>query len=394
MPSYVINKYRGLYKRAKELYDEKKFKEASELLEVVVSKDETNFEANYYLAEIYFYGKEVPKNEKRAFSCYLYAAENHHKESIYMVGFCYYEGIGVYKDYNQAFTYFNDAVKYGVPMAEYYLGYMNRYALSIPKNNPRALMWFLKASRNNIALAQKEAGMMYEEMNEHHAAATLYLAGAKNNDQYCLEKMADYYTEGKYVEKAIDIAIDFYNRALKLGSKTADYKLALIYEDESLMVSDPKKAVMLYIDAAKKGNPNASNNLAKCYYEGKGVEQDKYFAYTWWCKAANEGNVDAMVSLANFLTNPPTDKVVQDLITAKYWWIKASEAGNTYAMYRLGRCFERGIGFGEANFKEAYKWYKLAASNGNEKAKTALKGYKKSITGKIKIKETIKTSEE
>ena len=101
-----------------------------------------------------------------------------------------------------------------------------------------------------------------------------------------------------------------------------------------------------------------------------------------------------MVSLANFLTNPPTDKVVQDLITAKYWWIKASEAGNTYAMYRLGRCFERGIGFSEANFKEAYKWYKLSASNGNEKAKTALKGYKKSITGKIKIKEAIKTSEE
>ena len=118
MPSYVINKYRGLYKRASELYEEKKYKEAAELLEVVVSKDETNFVANYYLGEIYFYGKEVPKNEKRAFSCYLYAAENHHKESIYMVGLCYYEGIGVFKDYSQARNYFTEAMKLGVPMAQ------------------------------------------------------------------------------------------------------------------------------------------------------------------------------------------------------------------------------------------------------------------------------------
>ena len=387
MPSYVINKYRGLYKRAYELYEEKKYKEALELLEVVVSKDESNYEANYYLAEIYFYGKEVPKNEKRAFACYLYAAEGHLKEAIYMVAVCYFKGIGVYKDYTQAFNYFTEAIKYGVPMAEYYLGYMNKYGLSVePPDKPRALMWFLKAANNQIPEAQKEAGMCYEELNDYFSAATLYLAGAKNNEPYCMEKIADYYAEGKYVDKAVDIAIAFYNKASALGSKTADVKLAMIYEDSSFINDNEAKAVSLYIAAAKDGNAIAANNLANCYYEGKGIDQDKYFAYTWWCKAANGGSIDAMVSLAKFLSEPPVSQVEKDLITAKFWWMKASEAGNSYAMYRLGRCFERGLGVSDISFKDAYKWYKLSAQNGCKEAQKALKRYKKHLFGGVKIK--------
>lgn len=106
-------------------------------------------------------------------------------------------------------------------------------------------------------------------------------------------------------------------------------------------------------------------------------------AVSWWTKAANQGNVDAMVHLADIAALPEEGE--PDYFNAKYWWTKAAEAGDTYSMCRLGECLEKGWGTANPNLEDALKWYRLASQNGNEEAEEALKRFKKSLTGKIKL---------
>ena len=64
MPEYVINQYKGVYKRAVELYTEEKFKECAPLFEMVVKNDQLNYSACYYMADLLYYGKGVNKDIK------------------------------------------------------------------------------------------------------------------------------------------------------------------------------------------------------------------------------------------------------------------------------------------------------------------------------------------
>ena len=67
MAEYVINQYRGVFKRAMELYENEKFKDSFLLFETVVQNDPANYQAAYFLGEQLYYGKGCPKNVKRAF---------------------------------------------------------------------------------------------------------------------------------------------------------------------------------------------------------------------------------------------------------------------------------------------------------------------------------------
>ena len=57
MAEYVINQYRGVFKRAVELYENEKFKDSFLLFETVVQNDQANYQACYYLGDQLYYGK-------------------------------------------------------------------------------------------------------------------------------------------------------------------------------------------------------------------------------------------------------------------------------------------------------------------------------------------------
>jgi len=53
------------------------------------------------------------------------------------------------------------------------------------------------------------------------------------------------------------------------------------------------------------------------------------------------------------------------------WYKAAAEQGYAAAQYNLGYCYEKGFGV-TTKLNEVMKWYRLAADNGNDKAKKAL----------------------
>jgi len=59
--------------------------------------------------------------------------------------------------------------------------------------------------------------------------------------------------------------------------------------------------------------------------------------------------------------------VEQDEKRALKWFLDAAENGHVEAMYRLGECYEQGIGT-DVNLDAAKKWYDAACSKGHRMA--------------------------
>jgi TPR repeat protein len=385
MPEFVESNYSGVYKRALELYSNKKFKDAFKMLDTVVENDKSNINAHFLLGECYFDGKGIMKDERKAFNLYYYAAQNKHVEACYKTGLCYLNAIGVRQDYTQAVAWFNESAKVDHSMSQYYLGMAYMDGIGITKDIPRAVVWLVQASKANIVDAQKNAGICFEKLNKLRQAATMYLAAAENGDPYAMERIADFYADGKIITKCDELANKFYEEASNKGNCSAQNKLAYRYYNGDGIEKTLNRAVYWWMKASAGNIADAQNRLATLYFAGEGVIQDVEHAVLLWKKAAENGNIDAVITLAK---NYSDDSIVaggnQD--ECKYWWTKAAEAGVPMAMYKLGECFEYGIGMSIPNLYEAYRWYKLAADNDYKAGKAKVKTFKTSKKSFKKIK--------
>ena len=122
-----------------------------------------------------------------------------------------------------------------------------------------------------------------------------------------------------------------------MGYAKAQYKLGYVYEHGLLVLkADPARSIAWYAQAAKQGDPEAELALSGWYYVGApGVlGQNEKEAYLWAKKAADKG---------------------------------LSEAEYAVAYYT-----EFGIGT-DMDLEEAWRWYRRAASQGNERAVSRLK---------------------
>ena len=66
-------------------------------------------------------------------------------------------------------------------------------------------------------------------------------------------------------KKDINLALELYKKAADQNLSEAQYNLANIYSDGSLVKQDNEKALELYTKVAEKGVPEAQNNLAYMY---------------------------------------------------------------------------------------------------------------------------------
>ncbi len=385
MQEMTYHAYRGVYKRALELYEEENYREAFTKFLAVTQNDHDNFMANFYLAECYYHGYGTEKDMKKAYQNYCISAANHHHPSEYQVGYCFEFGLGVEPDETQAVVWYTEATKADDAQAEYRLGMCYKEGRGINQSYPLAASYLLKAARQGMTEAQKEAADCYEILNQPVAAATLYLAAADAGDPYSEEKMGDYFAEGYGCPKTEGLAIEYYTRAGNHGNLEAQLKIARRYATGDGLTPSISQAIFWWLKAAPSC-AEAKFALADCYLTGNGVFKDVEQGMRWLEKAAAENNTEAMMKLADYSLHP-FPGYEQDPVAAKNWWAKAAALGNYQAMYELGRCYEEAIGVAIPNYQEAYKWFRLASQNGVEAASDACKNYFKGAMG-IKFKKT------
>ena len=166
------------------------------------------------------------------------------------------------------------------------------------------------------------------------------------------------------------------------GYVQAQYNLALMYEDGEWVEKNDEQAVKWYRKAAEQGHEVAQNNLGWMYMFGRGVEQSDEEAVEWYRKAASKGYARAQTNLG-WMYEFGQGGLPQSYPEAAAWYQSVADQDYAVAQFFLGRLHESGLG-AHLNFVQAYKWYSLAAVQGDEDAAEKLSTLSKLMTAQQK----------
>jgi TPR repeat protein len=92
----------------------------------------------------------------------------------------------------------------------------------------------------------------------------------------------------------------WYRRAADLGNASAQFNLAVSYDEGDGVEVDHVKAFELYQKAAAQDHPAAQFNLAISYLEGEGVKKNEDKGVEWLRRAADQGYEQAISLLKQY----------------------------------------------------------------------------------------------
>ena len=353
----------------------------------------------------------------QAFQYYRAAAEQGNAKAQLALAFCYFEGEGVEQDLDAAILWAERASEQGFEAAAKLLK-----LLKTAKEHPfdlgvaclkqedfeQAVLFFRIAAEQGDAKAQVTLAACYANGDGVERDLTAAAAWAQKAADQGLEvatetlefikrKMVDEafaagtacYEKGDYAQ-----AVQHFRTAAESGDATAQFNLAVFYEQGEGVEQDQAEAVHWYLKAADQGNAKAQYNLAICYGRGEGVEKNLDTAITWaeraheqgledaeeflfalklkreaakphFLIAAERGDANAQFDLA--LRYADGDGVEQDQSKAVHWYQKAAEQGHAKAQFNLAVRYENGNGV-ERDQTKAVCWYLKAAQQGHSGA--------------------------
>lgn len=145
---------------------------------------------------------------------------------------------------------------------------------------------------------------------------------------------------------------------------------------------DWQKSLDCYMKAATLGYKEAYRCVGSAYFEGRGVEKDLAKAREWYRKGADAGDVLAQLMLADCYKRGLGGEKDYTAAMELYRQIASRrdlrgkythELGT--AQYEIGNMYMKGLGV-EADLRQAYDWFKLAAGNCSLAAENALNSKK------------------
>jgi localization factor PodJL len=150
------------------------------------------------------------------------------------------------------------------------------------------------------------------------------------------------------------------------GDGAAAYEIAVRFASGRGVATNMPEAARWFERAAHAGFAAAQFRLGSLYEKGHGVKKDLDKARDNYMAAAAQGNAKAMHNLAVLyaeggFTGKP------DFTTATQWFQKAAGYGIADSQYNLAVLYARGL-TGSKNLIESYKWFALAAAQGDKEA--------------------------
>ena len=234
------------------------------------SADKNNSNGLCDLGVCYHYGYGVEKNYKRAVELYEKAALDNQKGSLWRLGHCYEYGQGVEKDLEKAFKWYRKSAEQGTAEGQWRLGQCYRYARGVQRNIREALFWYKKAAEQG----HEKAADVYSLLKDSNYE--IYIDGCK-------------LLENKEYKEAYDV---FYSISSDAWGQNG---LAFCFAQGLFVEKNLEKAAYWFQRAARQGLAVAQYNLALCYYLGKGIRTDKALASYWKGKAVEQGFTPAKV---------------------------------------------------------------------------------------------------
>lgn len=349
--------------------------------------------AQYELASLYWCGRSVKKDRRRAMELYRHSAEQGYGLSMCALGEAYLEE----QDYAQAVLWLEKAVEKKEPKVYYLLGncYENGYGVerdvrracefySLAGNDAQARKAMLRLAESGNAFAQLKLGISLfhsdaqgeEEEQENRQAAVWLQKAAEQGDaeaQYRLGRL--HYETGREPD-SLQTAVQWFEKSAEQNYLDGLRNLAFCYAFGDGVKSSKSKSQELYrrafpicLELAEQGNSSAIALMAKSYWLGQGIKRDFTLAAHWYEKSAEFGDLEAMCRLGEFYERG--QGVPKDAAAAAEWYRKASNHGSPYGLYKLAFFYEKGCGV-EQDMEKAYALYCTAADWGSGDAREAL----------------------
>jgi len=220
----------------------------------------------YDLAQRYFKGDGVEKDEKIGVQLLHLAAEKNHIISCVVLGDRYQHGRDVRLSPKEAAKFYQKAVE-------------QKYVYS----DQRFAMYHL--------------GLLYRDgkgvRKDLAKAAELLSKAAEQEDPHATNSLGNMYWNGEGVAKDEDKAVELIVKALSMGIPWEWGGL-----DQKLKKrTDREKLAPLFLPYAEAGNWRAQYILGKLHRDGDGVTKDKEKAAKWFQKAADQGSKEAKMDL-------------------------------------------------------------------------------------------------
>lgn len=320
-------------------------------------------------------GYGVEQDMKEAVKWFLKAAELDLPYAQCALGICYAHGLGVTEDPAKAEDYFKKAmagsVKYsskGLPKrakngdheAQYWLGVCYEEGRGVRQDDTMAVAWLQAAEQENDR-AQVALARLALKAGDLDAAERWLRKAAKRDNPSAKKLLAELFPGketgeqedafvpsaeiGATVKRLVSVlrpgdretpdteSIEWLRKAAEQGDPKAQCALGVVclkhYGGAAGKAEADKwfaKAIDGLRKAAENGDPEAQTLLSECYGDGNGVRQDRTLSRIWLRKAAEQDFASAQLELAILLF--VEDK---DMKEADKWFRKAAENGESAA---------------------------------------------------------------
>lgn len=225
--------------------------------------------------------------------------------------------------------------------------------------------WIKKAIEAKEYAAYLALGDFEENVKKDPKAALAEYERGKDAGQVdCMLRSADFYLEGKGVEKDIDRGISILKKAAEGKSPVAQFRMAVHH----LSGEKPDLATgYAYLVAAATGNlVEAQNELGLFYLSGKLGGADAPAGVAWLTRAAQNGNAAAQNNLATLYESGAAG-LARNLENAGQLYTLAANQGHGPATLALARLLSQGGGV-KPDLAKAWALATLAFERGVEEA--------------------------
>ncbi|MDE6110950.1 MAG: sel1 repeat family protein, partial [Eubacterium sp.] len=262
----------------------------------------------YLIAKMYQNGTNgLIQNKSTAIEFFKQASNQGVKEASYELALCYPNKS------KERFALLLKAAKGedGVPDAMNRIGvYYARGWGEVKEDEKLAVEWYQKAAykgskwaKYNLAGKYRDGvdGVLEENKN---VAFKLYMEAAEGEDGIpdAMNIVGRYYKNGwGGVEKDINEAFNWYKKSADKGFASAQWNLALLYDDEETSYFDKKMALKYYELAAEQNDVSAQYKTGVYYYNGYGMDEPDFDkALKWFKKVADQDDHNAQYYIGLF----------------------------------------------------------------------------------------------
>ena len=225
--------------------------------------------------------------------------------------------------------------------------------------------WIKKAIAAKEYSAYLALGDFEENVKKDLKAAIVEYERGKDAGQIdCMLRAANFYLEGKGVEKDIDRGLSILVQAAEAGNPIAHFRLAVHHlsgETPDLLTGYG------HLVASASGNlVEAQNELGLFYLSGKLKGADAVAGVAWLTRAAQNGNAQAQSNLATLYERGAAG-VPRNLENAGQLYALAANQGHAGATFALARLLSEDGGI-KPDLAKAWALATLAAERGEKEA--------------------------